>query len=224
MLTTNLRLEIEKTNQQFNRWAGQQRDFLLGQQEQYDSKLEEFECTIEALQSTHRELEQSRPLHQRIKEQQAQEVKQVLEEQRQLHGQCQQLEKQLQHVTEEEVLANQQAVLMRQEHERIKTTMEQKLKDFTFGMSHFAKLGLEFQKAANNCMQFNFTQIDATQPKRVFYFIFYVDHDNLYRLVETSPVLPSEEVGKLVTALNQSNNIAKFVFGMRKLFVQSASN
>ena len=48
MLTTNLRLEIEKTNQQFQCWAGQQKDFLASQQEQYDAKLEEYEYTIDA--------------------------------------------------------------------------------------------------------------------------------------------------------------------------------
>lgn len=219
LLTTNLKLELEKTNQQFLRWANDHKEWLNRTQEEYDVSLEELECTIQALQRTNIELESSKEHQLEIKSQQQSELYQAKAYQEDLKAQLNSVEKQFHTLQIEEVEVNQRLNALKLENERLKQQMEHKLHDLTYGIQHFLHLGLEFQKASNDCMKFNFINIDPSLPSRVFSFIIFVDDKNLYQLVETLPQLDRDECLAALTELNKTNNIAKFVVTIRKLFV-----
>jgi hypothetical protein len=58
----------------------------------------------------------------------------------------------------------------------------------------------------------------------VFSFTIFVDTNNLYQLVDSSPSLRLDQSLDVVQELNQTNNIAKFVTRTRKMFVQYVRN
>ena len=73
-LTMNLRMELERTNLQFNRWANSQREWLDSNDSSYNHKLEEFNVTIEALKDNDAQLEASKAINESIKRQQQQQL------------------------------------------------------------------------------------------------------------------------------------------------------
>lgn len=85
-------------------------------------------------------------------------------------------------------------------------------------MRHYTSLGLEFQKAEGDCMKFIFTQIREEDPNQKFYFIMFVDTNNLYQLVETYPELNKKQCSEHLKALNNDNDIGRFVLQIRKMF------
>jgi DNA repair exonuclease SbcCD ATPase subunit len=219
-LTTNLKLELEKTNQQFHRWATEHKEWLSRTQEEYDVSLEELECTIQALQRTNIELDGSKPVQLQIKAQQESDLQQAKAHQDELKNQLQAVEKQFQTLQIEELEATQRLNALKLENERLKQQMEHKLHDFTYGIQHFLHLGLEFQKASNDCMKFSFINIDPNLSSRVFSFVIFVDNSNLYQLVETLPQLKRDDCLRALNELNTTNNIAKFVVTIRKMFLE----
>lgn len=216
MLTSNLHLELDKTNALFSRWSAQQRDWLQSTDSEYGRVLEECDSTASALADTDRQLEASRPINQAIKLQQKQEMDQQL-----LHSESQRkalryLETQLTEAQLSEQAASRELSAARAEHDSKKSKMEQALRDLTYGTKYFALLGLDFQKAANDCMKFLFSHIDRSS--RVFYLLIFVDASNAYQVVETNPPLDPAAVATALAALNASNDIGAFVVRMRGLF------
>ncbi len=220
LLTTNLKLELEKTNQQFIRWSNDNKEWLHQAQEAYDVSLEELEYTIQALQQTNFEIEASKPHQSEIKFQQQQELSSIKVHQESLKSQVIAAENQYHGLHVEELEVNKKMNHLKLENERLKQQMEHKLQDLTYGIQHFLHLGLEFQKASNDCMKFNFINIDPALPSRVFSFVIFVDSSNMYQLVETSPQLRREDCLEALERLNKSNNIAQFVVSIRKRFVE----
>ena len=123
---------------------------------------------------------------------------------------------------------------VRDDHEKARAKAERSLDDLTHGIKMYMALGLEFQKCDGECMKFIFTNIDAKDPSRKFYFLMYVDGDDKYRLgkgnkgendnendlevAPTSPLLDKSVTDKVLSVLNKTNDIGKFVVSMRKAF------
>jgi len=110
---------------------------------------------------------------------------------------------------------------VRLDYEKERTKMEQALNDLTQGIKLYTSLGLDFNKEqvdGKMCMKFKFTQIDAKDPNRQFFFLLYVDDDDIYRLVQTSPQLDPEFTNQHVQTINTDNDIGKFVVNMRRGF------
>ena len=99
--------------------------------------------------------------------------------------------------------------------------MEQALNDLTQGIKLYSSLGLDFNKEqvdGKMCMKFKFTQIDPKDPNKQFFFLLYVDDDDIYRLVQTTPQLNSDFTDRHVQIINTDNDIRKFVVNMRIAF------
>jgi hypothetical protein len=217
-LTTSLRLELEKTNGQFDRWINHAKDSLESNCANYGQMMEECNYTIKALEENDKMLENSRQTHENIKRQQKQEIEKSISQNEQLKRNKDLLEVQLKRCSEEEERERQRLEQARLEHEALRCKMEQSLNDLTYGVKKFLSLGLEFQKTETDCMKFSFTQVDERNPHQQFYFLMYVDENNMYQLVETNPKLDSSNCKKLLDYLNSTNNIGGFVFNMRKMF------
>jgi hypothetical protein len=217
-LTTTLRLELDKTNQQFARWSSQHSDWLRHQKQDYSRVMEECDYTIQALRVTDHQLEEAREVHMAIKQQQLQEMQAIQKENDSFKRQITGLETQLRHYEQEEEQSKQRLMAVRQEHDALRQKMEQNLQDLTHGLRFYTRLGLDFQKADGDAMKFIFTQIDPASPTRAFSFVMFIDEGNNYQLVETSPTLPVLTTAQLLKQLNTHNDIASFVFHIRKMF------
>lgn len=220
-LTTNLRIELEKTNHVFQKWTSDYNNWLGKQEQDYARAMEEVDATLQALRTTDQQLEESRALNDAIKQQQRKEIQQAHQQVEGYQRQLASLQQQLVHYQEEEIQSQEKLETLRQEHELLRQKVEHNLQDLTQGVTLYSKLGLEFQKADGDSMKFIFTQIDQANPQRQFYFVMFVDDRNIYQLVETSPALPSSQVSQLLQTLNETNDISAFVYRMRCLFVKS---
>lgn len=217
-LTTNLRLELEKANQSFNRWTESKHDCIGNSSANYDRMMEEFDTTIRALKERDYELEASRPMQEKIRKQQQQEIEQLLSKEQLMKQRLGVLYQQLRNCEESEEKERVMLENARAENEEVRRKMEQSLNDLTYGIRHFTSLGLEFQKAEGDCMKFIFTQIDPSDTNRPFYFIMYVDASNLYQVVETNPAIEPGVIHTLTQELNAGNDISLFVLKIRKIF------
>ena len=218
LLTSNLRLELEKTNQAFNRWADNQVDGLDLNGAKFNQKMEECECTIVALKENERQLEDARDLNDSTKNRQNTEYEHYAAQVDRFKQQKKVFEQQLRKLDEEEMRENGRLDISRAENEVLRKKMEQTLNDLTHGIKFYAGLGLEFQKAEGDCMKFIFTQVDPKDPLRSFYFLMYVDSNDMYQLVESFPVVDPLYLKKTVDCLNFDNDIGKFVVNMRRYF------
>ncbi|KAL0234918.1 hypothetical protein GEMRC1_001500 [Eukaryota sp. GEM-RC1] len=78
-------------------------------------------------------------------------------------------------------------------------------------------LGLWFENFSGK-LKVNFSYLDPLSPSRTFYFVISLNND-LYSLCESVPRLPKEIQDKLVSELNESNQLAAFAIKMRQEFV-----
>jgi DNA-binding transcriptional MerR regulator len=217
-LTMNLRLQLEKTSAQFSRWANSEKTWLESNDANYRQKIEEFHVTINALKENEYELDSSKSMYDAIKKQQQAEIEQCTAQNGLLTKQREVLEQQLRRCEDDEANEVRRLEEARGEHEALRRKMEQALNDLIYGMRHYIALGLEFQKADGDCIKFTFTQIQESDPNRKFSFVMFVDAHNQYQLVETMPALDRVQCLERVNKLNISNDIGRFVTGMRKLF------
>lgn len=217
-LTMNLRLQLEKTNAQFSRWANAEKSWLDSNDVAYRQKIEEFNVTLNALKENDSELDASKSMYDSVKRQQQIELEQCTAQNNLLVKQKEVLEQQLKRCEEDEGKENKRLEESRSEHETLRRKMEQALNDLIYGMRHYVALGLEFQKAEGDCIKFTFTQIQEDDPNRKFSFTMFVDAQNQYQLVETAPILDRADCLAKVNILNISNDIGRFVVAMRKLF------
>lgn len=219
----NLKLQLERTNAQFNRWSNSQSAWLESNDSNYNQKIEEYEVTMQALKENDMELDSSKSMYEGIKRQQQAEIDQCIAQNSLLLKQKEVLEQQLRRCEDDEAKENQRLDEARAEHDVLRHKMEQALNDLIYGMRNYVALGLEFQKAESDCIKFTFTQIVEQDPNRKFYFVMFVDGNNQYQLVETSPVLDRSHCLECVNTLNISNDIGRFVLRMRNLFKEQAA-
>lgn len=219
-LTTNLKLELEKTNKQFERFIEQKITNLKQQTQQYEDAMEECECTIQALRETGHQLEQSRDVNNMIKEQQQNEINALITFNENLKLQLMNLQNEYQFYQDNEEKIKEEIQKFQEIAKAKKQKIEQKLQDFTYGVQfYYNSLGLEFQKAQNDYMKFIFHKVYSHQPDRRCHFVLFVDENNQYQLIETSPKLPDDIVFEYLRDVNDDNNLGKFIFRLRKEFV-----
>ncbi|KAL4222969.1 kinetochore-associated Ndc80 complex subunit spc25 [Mactra antiquata] len=85
-----------------------------------------------------------------------------------------------------------------------------------------SRLGLEFKKTRGNRIQVIFTQVDERDPLKVFYFFLQIEGPGRkYVVSDTSPEI---DVNDIVTELNQSNNLRKFMITIRNRFKSTLEN
>jgi hypothetical protein len=220
ILTTNLSLEIEKCNNKFQKWCENRVHNLQVQQSTFSTQMDELESSTKTLYDTNSQLEASRNINNAIKEQQQREIDNAQFVSSQNKMQLQSMSSYLRELDHFEQQTNENQKLIRQKHDMLKQAMEQKLQDFAHGTNFYKMLGLEFLKTTGDCMRFSFTQIDAKDPLRAFFFVIFVDENSVYQLVETSPHLDESKTKELLKNLNETNNISGFVIQMRKCFVE----
>ena len=218
LLTSNLRLELEKTNQSFSRWAENQADLLESNDAKFSQKMEECEHTIVALKDNEHQLEDARDLNDSTKSRQNTEYEHYIAQVERFRQQKKVYEQQLRKLDEEEMKEVGRLETSRAENDVLRKKMEQTLNDLTHGIKLYAALGLEFQKAEGDCMKFIFTQVDPENPSKAFYFLMFVDGNDMYQLVESCPAVEAVYLKKNVDCLNTDNDIGKFVVNMRRYF------
>jgi hypothetical protein len=217
-LTTNLRLELEKTNQAFNVWSENTHAWLDSTSSGFARNMEESERTLAALKENEAELETLREQNEVVKSTQKEEIGYYIQQKENLQSKMNELEPQLQALGEEEMRESARVKKIRDEYEALKAQAGRTMDDLTHGIRMYSGLGLEFQKAQDQCMKFIFTLIDSHDPTRQFFFLMRVDDDDKYRLVQCEPSLSDGYLHGLVTCLNKDNDIGKFVVNMRRAF------
>lgn len=219
-LTHNLAMELEKTNQAFTRWSENQKDWLEANDANFAQSMEECECTIAALRENEAQLEAARSINDQIKLTQKTEIENCIAQIERLKQQKKSLDTQLRKYEDEEEREVSRLETARTEHDTHREKMEQTLNDLTHGIRQYMALGLEFQKAEGDCMKFIFTQIDPSDPNKQFYFLMFVDANDRFQLVETSPPLDPAYCLKHLQALNGDSNVGRFVVSMRRGFMK----
>ena len=66
--------------------------------------------------------------------------------------------------------------------------------------------------------RFTFTQLDAGDSNRTFSFVLNVNDEDTYDVEETSPPLNQADLTSLLQNLNETDDLAAFVRGMRGVF------
>lgn len=227
MLTDNLRLELQTTVAAVNRWAEKQCDALDFHKLTFDKSVEEFECTVTALNETNNELENLRPEQTQIKQRQAAEISNIKTETQNISTNNVKLGADMTKLRQEE--ADLKALLQEKtaEFEHLRVEAERATNDRKFGLSKFAGgLGLKFEKAKHDSIKFIFNNIVANNAAMECYFVIRVDDADIYQLMEVFPSLPAAhaysttqcDTEYLVAQLNQDNDIGKFTVLMRKMF------
>ena len=218
LMTTSLRLELDKTNQMFNRWADEKIDWLESTSSEYERTKEECDCTLKALKDTEAELEMLREHNDQIKKEQDDEVQAYMQQTEKLKELEKKLIPNIRVLEDEHEKENQRLEEVRKDYDQAKSQAARSIDDLTHGIKMYSYLGLEFQKADGDCMKFIFTLLDARDPSKQFFFLMFVDGDDKYQLVDTSPLLDASVCSKHLEALNSDNDISKFVVKMRAEF------
>lgn len=219
-LTAPLISEIERTNQALARWVDKKKDSLDSNDENYKQQVEQHVCTITALTDQKYQLESERENQNNIKLNQQQEIQEFANMTKQLINQKSELHNLHQSAIDEEEREKVRLTAAQLELDGMRQKLDNTVNDLSFGMKKFAALGLEFQRSQGESMKFIFTQIDPKQHSRPFSFTIFVDANDQYNLVETTPGLDSLFCINSVQTLNQDNDIGKFVFRMRQGFVK----
>lgn len=223
-LTSDLTLKLQQTTQSFNRWADNQVDLLESSDLNFEQTIEDCESTMEALRSNENNLEGLRIRQNAIKERQQGEIIEVEGELEQLRLERQRLQPQIKKLQEEEILETQKHENYKKELLESRAAREKALNDLTKGIKLYQMLGLQFEKAENDCMKFIFTQIDPKNHSRRFEFLLLVDDDDCYQLVDSTPPLEPDVCKSFVIQLNEDNDISSFVVKMRKEYQSFAIN
>jgi hypothetical protein len=146
-LTTNLTLELEKTNALLNKFYENKQSLISKLEKNCCSILSECEITAKTLYTTNQELESSRSINGAIKDQQNKELETVKSLQFQNREQVSSMISYLKEMETLEGSIAEKQQLIKKEHELIKKSMEQKLQDFVQGTKYYKKMGLTFHKS-----------------------------------------------------------------------------
>ena len=170
-ITTNLRLELDATNQALQRWTDKQRDTLEFSDSKFSQMMEEFDCTINALKDNELQLEDLRAKNDLMKMKQAQEIQSYSQQIESLKEDKLDLKKEIAIAADEERSEMTTLQSVREDHEKARVKAERSLDDLTYGIKMYMNLGLEFQKCDGECMKFIFSNIDPAIPEKKFYFL-----------------------------------------------------
>mmetsp|Transcript_10077 Transcript_10077/g.15269 ORF Transcript_10077/g.15269 Transcript_10077/m.15269 type:complete len:234 (-) Transcript_10077:179-880(-) len=217
-LSANLLLEVSKSAQEFNRWSDHQIDNIESKDAAFTQSIEECECTIAALKENERNLEHLRSQELQKKDAQKSEILRFEEEIAACQQKISSHEIRLSKLEQEKINIVARLQELETEEKEAQRLRQKSMNDLTRGFRLYRFLGLEFEKAENDCMKFSFTQIDRADPSRMFYFLLLVDSNDEYRLVDSNPRLDSVMCDSYVKKLNSDNNISQFVVSMRKAF------
>mmetsp|Transcript_1021 Transcript_1021/g.1092 ORF Transcript_1021/g.1092 Transcript_1021/m.1092 type:complete len:234 (+) Transcript_1021:282-983(+) len=103
-----------------------------------------------------------------------------------------------------------------QEIKALKKKQEYEMQQLTRGMKLYKMLGLSFEKVSEDWLKLSFTHIDPNDHSREFYFVVFLDRNDVYHIQEVNPVIGN--VQPLINELNETNNFSLFVRRMRKRF------
>merc|ERR1711934_348360 len=84
------------------------------------------------------------------------------------------------------------------------------------------RLGLKFERVADDNLRVVFNNIDPNDPRKEFWFAVAVDAQNVYQINEKQCKPYVESLPQMLSELNQSNDFGGFVRQMRSQFVQLA--
>jgi hypothetical protein len=112
--------------------------------------------------------------------------------------------------------AQQQLQQTRAEFERREGEVRLELQELSRGLECFRRLGLAFEKLADDRLRLVFTLIDAARPQRRFCFTVKMTESDAYAVDEVDP--PVAALDGMVRLLNESNDFSRFVQGMRREF------
>eukprot|EP01041_Mallomonas_annulata_P001904 gene1904-3685_t len=210
-LTANLLKELQQTNSEFDKWADSRVKWLGNNDATYERKMNECESTITALRSTEVDLESMRDQNNTQKTKQTVEIQKIQQQYESLLNQKNALSAQLMSIEVEQQKEAQILSSVKEEHASRRAKVTHAVNEFTHGIRYYMALGLDFQRAENECMKFTFTQIDPDSSSKPFYFLLYVDANDRYQLVETCPKMDSILSEKHLNILNDDNNISRFV-------------
>eukprot|EP00008_Paramoeba_atlantica_P013445 CAMPEP_0201491066 /NCGR_PEP_ID=MMETSP0151_2-20130828/28498_1 /ASSEMBLY_ACC=CAM_ASM_000257 /TAXON_ID=200890 /ORGANISM="Paramoeba atlantica, Strain 621/1 / CCAP 1560/9" /LENGTH=240 /DNA_ID=CAMNT_0047877267 /DNA_START=37 /DNA_END=759 /DNA_ORIENTATION=+ len=106
-----------------------------------------------------------------------------------------------------------------------KARQRYKFQEVSKGLDYYRdRLGLEFKKNREEELRFIFTKIDSKDPLRQFSFVISttpVEGRDQYTLISCNPEFPGSE--RCIARLNETGNLAKFIFLMRVGFKQLIS-
>mmetsp|Transcript_7472 Transcript_7472/g.12998 ORF Transcript_7472/g.12998 Transcript_7472/m.12998 type:complete len:240 (-) Transcript_7472:230-949(-) len=86
----------------------------------------------------------------------------------------------------------------------------------TRGAKMFKRLGLEFERVGESRLRLSFTQIDPTNPGKLFFIVIYIDDNDFYHVEQVQPAIGN--ISDLLQAVNNDNNFALFVRRIRQRF------
>lgn len=114
------------------------------------------------------------------------------------------------------------AALRCAEYESREAEVRFQLQELSKGVAFYRRLGLDFEKIADERLRLVFTLIDPLDPARAFSFnVRVAGEDDAYAVDSVSPPVPG--VDALVAQLNASNDFSRFVQLMRRKFVEAAA-
>ena len=108
----------------------------------------------------------------------------------------------------------------RAEYERREAEVRYELQELSRGLECYSRLGLAFEKLADNRLRLVFTLIDEANPSRRFCFTVRMTETDAYDVDECEPSVAA--LAGLVQRLNESNDFSRFVQGMRREFKRLA--
>ena len=110
---------------------------------------------------------------------------------------------------------------VRKKRERIESAKQVTVDDLTLAVLKYEMLGVKFVKGNDLRLRCDFTQIDPSNPDRVFCFDLNINEEEEYEVEDCDPFLNASTVLKLVQDLNETNSWSNFVVGMREAFKAS---
>ena len=215
-LTSDLALKLQQATQDVNRFVDNQVDLLESSDMNFEQTIEDSESTMEALSRNENNLDGLRIRQNAIKERQQGEIIEIKSDIDQLRKEQLQLQPEIKKLQEEEITELQRLENFKKGLLESRAAREKALNDLTKGIKLYQQLGLQFEKAENNCMQFIFTQIDPQNHSRKFEFFLLVDEEDCYQLVDSVPALDVEVCKSLIIQLNEDNDISRFAVNMRR--------
>lgn len=215
-LTANLTLRLQQATQDVNRFVDNQVDLLESSDMNFEQTIEDSESTMEALSRNESNIDELRIRQNAIKDRQQGEIIEIKNEIDQMRKEHVQLKPEIKKLQEEEIIELEKLERFKKELLDSRIAREKTLNDLTKGIKLYQQLGLQFEKAENNCMQFIFTQIDPQNHSRKFEFFLLVDEEDCYQLVDSLPALDVEVCKSLIIQLNEDNDISRFVVSMRR--------
>ena len=222
-LTSDLSLKLQQTSLTFKRWADNRVDELESSDMTFEQTIEDCECTMDALRKNENNLENLRIRQNAIKDRQQKEIVEIERELETLNKQKSDLQPDIQRLQEEEIMMIQKYDRFKKDLLESRQARDKALNDLTKGIQLYQKLGLQFEKAQNDCMKFTFTQIDPQYHSRRFEFLLLVDDEDCYQLMDSNPALDPDVCKAFVIQLNEDNDIARFVVNMRREYRRVAT-